>query len=198
MRQGQGGKPGPMGRSGLVERKGNAPPRSKRRLAFCLLAVASLLTACAGGRIRDGIYVNEAKGFALQLPSNAWNVERGGPADLVLRHVRHQAGLVVNGTCGEVPPDRPLMIVSRHFFFGIQGKEILREDRRTAAQGEAVEVVLQGELEGRQYLLHGYTLKGARCVYDLVLFAGPEAYADVNAEFEVLVRRFQFLNGSTR
>lgn len=64
------------------------------------------------------------------------------------------------------------------------------------AQGEAVEVVLRGELEGREYLLHGYTLKGPRCVYDLVLFAAPEAYADVNAEFEVLVRRFQFLNGS--
>ncbi len=58
-----------------------------------------------------------------------------------------------------------------------------------------VGISLTGELGGRELLLHGYTLKGPGCVYDLVLFASPKAYSEVNGEFEALVRRFQLLRG---
>ena len=102
---------------------------------------------------------------------------------------------MVNATCGEIPPDRPLGIVGRHLFFGIQEKETLRQEQRTGPEGEVFEVVLRGELGGRELLLHGYTLKGPGCVYDLVLFASPEDYSEVNGEFEALVRRFQLLRG---
>ncbi len=177
--------------------------RSRRHLwlamrkcfCFCLLGVGIFLTACGAGRIIGRTYTNEAKGFAVQLPPNSWSVETGQEADLVFRHKDRQAGIVVNATCGEIPPDRPLAIVSRHLFFGIQEKEILRQEQRTGPEGEVFEVVLRGELGGRELLLHGYTLKGPGCVYDLVLFASPEDYSEVNGEFEALVRRFQLLRG---
>lgn len=173
----------------------NGSGRSKRHFSLCLLAVGIFLTACAGAHIRNGTYINETKGFGVQLPPRAWTVETGDEADLVLRHKYRQAGMVVNAICGEIPPDRPLAIVSRHLFFGIQEKETLRQEQRTGREGEVFEVVLRGELGGRELLVHAYTLKGPGCVYDLVLFAPPEDYSEVNGEFEALVRRFHLLTG---
>lgn len=167
-------------------------------VAFCGLAFAIFLTACAAGRITQGAYVNEVKGFSIPLPSSGWRVETGDEADLVLRHQHHQAGILINATCGEIPPDRPLPIISRHLFFGIDGKEILQQETRATAHGEAVEVVLRGELGGRELVLHAYTLRGSGCVYDLVLFAPPDEYSQLNGEFEALVGRFQLLGGEAR
>ncbi|MCI0483758.1 MAG: hypothetical protein L0Y78_04150 [candidate division NC10 bacterium] len=142
--------------------------------------------------------MNEAKGFAVPLPPNGWSVETGEEADLLLRHQNRKAGMVVNATCGEIPSGRPLEIVSRHLFFGIRAKEVLRGERRATAQGEVFEVVLRGELDGEELLLHAHTLRGPECVYDLVLFASPEEYSRVNGEFETMLPRFQLVGGGTR
>ena len=171
---------------------------ASRHFGFSLPVLGILLTACAAGQIRGGTYVNEAKGFVVQLPSEGWELETGQEPDLVLRHRSRQAGMLVNATCDQILLHRPLEIAARHFFFGIRGKEIMRQDRRTDDHGEALEMVLQGELGGRKLLLHGYTLKGPGCVYDLVLFATPKDYSEANAEFEVLVRRFQLVSGEKR
>jgi hypothetical protein len=160
--------------------------------------VGLLLTACAAGRIRDGAYVNEAKGFAVRLPSQAWDVEMGGEPDLFFRHQSRQAGILVHATCGEIPPDRSLEIASRHLFFGIHGQDFLRQDRHNPGDREAVEVLLRGKLQGQELLLHGFSVKGSGCVYDLVLFATPEQYAEADQEFEAAVRHFQLLGAETR
>lgn len=165
---------------------------------FCLLAVGLLLTACAAGHIRDHAYISEAKGYRVQLPAEAWDVEMGKEADLVLRHRNGQAGIVVNATCDETLRDRPLEIEIRRLFFGIREKELLRQERHTENPWEVVEVVLRGELGGRSLLFHGYTLKASGCLYDLVLFAPSEHYAAVNEEFETLVHRFQLSKGGQR
>lgn len=182
----------------VMDRDDNSCLRNKKYTRFSLLAIGILLTACATGRIRDGMYTDESKRFAVELPSEAWNVETNNEADLVLRHKYRQAGILINATCGEVPSQRTLEIVSRHLFFGIRGKQILQQDQYTAAQGEALEVVLRGELGGREFLLHGYTFKGRGCVYDLVLFAPPKEYSELNGEFEALVQRFKLFRGETR
>jgi len=166
-----------------------------RHFRFFLPAVGILLTACAAGQIRGGTYVNEAKSFAVQLPSEVWDLETGKEPDLLLRHRSGQAGMLVHATCDQTLFNRPLEIAARHLFFGIKQREILRHDRRTDNQGEALEIVLKGELDGQKLFLHGYTLRGPGCVYDLVLFASPEAYAEANGEFEAMVRRFQLLRG---
>ncbi|MBI4607488.1 MAG: hypothetical protein HY726_00585 [Candidatus Rokubacteria bacterium] len=169
---------------------------SRLRIWFPVLGI--FLVACAGGRISAGAYMNQAKGFAVQLPLAGWNVETDKEPDLLLRHAHRQAGISIHATCGGIPRDRPLEIVSRHLFFGIRGKQILWQERRTASPEEALEVVLRGELGGRELLLHGYTVKGAGCVYDLVLFAAPEDYSDVKGDFEALVRGFRRLREETR
>lgn len=161
-------------------------------------AVGILLTACAGARIADGAYINQAKGFMVRLPSAGWNVETAQEPDLLLRHAHRQAGMSIHAVCGAIPPDRPLEVISRHLFFGIRGKQVLWQERRTASPEQALEVVLRGQLGGRDLLLHGYTVKGRGCVYDLVLFAAPEEYSDVNGDFEALARGFRVLRDETR
>lgn len=144
------------------------------------------------------MYVNEAKDFAIQLPPAGWSVQTGKEPDLLLRHAERAAGMSVHATCGEVPRGRRPEIVSRHLYFGIQGKEILRQERRAASPEEALEVVLRGQLEGQELLLHGYTVVGRDCVYDLVLFAAPKDYSQVNGDFEALVHSFRRLREETR
>jgi hypothetical protein len=167
------------------------PGQVAPRLRICFPAVGIFLTACASGQIRDGAYINEAKGFAVQLPFAGWDVETRKEPDLLLRHASRHAGISVHATCGKVPSDRPLEIASRHLFLGIQRKQILRQERRAASREEMLEVVLRGEVDSRELLLHGYTLARPGCVYDLVLFAAPEDYAAVNGEFETFVRSFR-------
>ncbi|MBI3858496.1 MAG: hypothetical protein HY293_22660 [Planctomycetes bacterium] len=142
--------------------------------------------------------MNEAKGFVVQLPAAGWTVETGKEPDLLLRHASRQAGVSIHATCGEIPPDRPLEIASRHLFFGIRGKQILAQERRVASPQEALEVLLRGDLGGRELLLHAYTLEGPGCIYDMVLFAAPGDYSALEGEFETLVRSFRRLHGETR
>lgn len=157
-----------------------------------LVPVVAILSAgCASGRLRDGAYVNETKGFVVRLPSPAWNVEAGREPDLLLSHRHRRAGISVHAACGELPPDRRVEIASRHLFFGLRDKRIIHDYHRAAFRDDAVEVMLRGETDGEEFLLHGYTVKGSRCLYDLVLFAAPEDYASVNSEFEALVRGFR-------
>jgi hypothetical protein len=171
---------------------------SNKYFQFCVLVIMILLTACTGGRIMAGSYINEAKRFAVPLPPNGWSVETDEEADLLLRHQFLQAGMVVNATCGEIPSDRALEVVSRHLFFGIDRKEMLRQERRMTPQGEALEAILRGELGGQELLLHAYILRGPGCVYDFVLYASPDEYSQLNGEFEALVGQFQLLGVETR
>lgn len=165
----------------------------KQLFLLRLLAITTLFSGCASAWISDGAYVNEAKGFAVKLPPAAWKVQTGEEADLILRHKHREAGILINASCSEVPPNRPLTILSRHLFFGVREKEILREQRRSLSQGEALEVVLRGEMGTMGLLLHGYTVKEHGCVYDLVLFASPRDYPEIGGEFDVLVQQFRIL-----
>ncbi|MBI2205128.1 MAG: hypothetical protein HYU41_14875 [Candidatus Rokubacteria bacterium] len=161
-------------------------------------AVGIFLAACAGPQIRDGAYANAAKRFVVPLPSAGWTVEMDAGPDLLLRHESRQAGISVHATCGEIPADRRVEIASRHLFFGIQDKQVLRDEPRAGSPEEGSEVLLRGHVEGRDLLLHGYTVKGSGCLYDLVLFAAPEDYAEVDGEFEALVHGFRRSSGQTR
>lgn len=172
---------------GIARIQGQVAPR----LRIWFPAVGIFLTACASGQISDGAYINEAKGFVVQLPLAGWDVETLKEPDLLLRHASRRAGISIHATCGKIPPDRPLEITSRHLFLGIQRKHLLRQERHGAAREETLEVILRGEVERRDLLLHGYTLKRPGCVYDLVLFAAPEDYPAVDGEFEALVQSFR-------
>lgn len=149
--------------------------------------------------MRGGRYVNETKGFTVSLPAAAaWSIDTAGQPDLFLRHARRRAGISINATCGTVPPDRPVDIVSRHLLFGIRNKHILRQDRRVMSGHEALEVVLRGELRDQDLVLHGYTVKNSHCVYDLVLVAVPEDYWEVDEDFETVVRGFRLSRADAR
>lgn len=177
---------------------GQGTSGSIARISGQVAAIAVLATACASGTIRDGAYVNEAKGFAVELPSVGWTADTHGEPDLLLRHADRDAGISIHATCRGIPPERPPEIVSRHLFFGIRGKRVLRQEGRAALAPESLDVILRGELDGRELLLHGYSLLSPRCIYDLVLFAAPEAFATTNVEFEALVRSFRRSEGGLR
>lgn len=168
-----------------------AAMRSGRRFWFPAMAI--LLAGCASARVSGGAYINETKRFTARLPSDAWRVEAGKSPDLLLRHRSRQAGMSIHATCGRVPASRSVEVVGRHLFFGIERKDVLEQERWPTAGGEGLELVVRGELDGREFLLHSYTLKDPGCVYDLVLFADSEDYAAVNQDFEAFVHGFRRL-----
>lgn len=79
-----------------------------------------LLSGCATGRILDGAYLNEAKGFKVRLPSSVWTLEKGGEPELVFNHNTLPAGMMVNATCGGRAPVRELHVLGRHLLFGLK------------------------------------------------------------------------------
>lgn len=49
-----------------------------------VVAIGLVSAACASGRIRDGAYVDAAKGFAVTLPADGWRVDTDHAPDLLL------------------------------------------------------------------------------------------------------------------
>lgn len=60
------------------------PGTVARRGRVLVVAIGLVSAACASGRIRDGAYVDAAKGFAVTLPADGWRVDTDHAPDLLL------------------------------------------------------------------------------------------------------------------
>src|SRR3972149_10798142 len=95
------------------------------RMAF----IGGLLTGCAAasGRVVDGVYVDGAKGFRVDLSRSGWQVTQSPGADLALRHADVDASMAVSASCTEQERGS-LPALARHVFFGLRQVEWLRQE----------------------------------------------------------------------
>src|SRR3990172_9740352 len=94
------------------------------RVAF----IGGLLTGCAAasGRVVDGVYVDAAKGFRVDLPRSGWRVTQSPGADLALHNTGTDASMAVSASCPEQERG-PLPALARHVFFRLRQVEWLRQ-----------------------------------------------------------------------
>lgn len=156
--------------------------------------VSVLLTGCAtAGRTLDGFYVDEAKGFRVQLPRDKWQIMEPHPgADLAVRDVQSDARMAVSASC----PGRergPLPALVQHLFFGLRDVERVHQERIMVDGAVGIDAVIKASWEGRPVQIRSVVIQRNGCLYDLLYVAPPETFAVRSADFDAFLGGWQFL-----
>jgi len=163
-----------------------------RRSRPAVLA-ALLLTSCGGGRFLNGAYLDEAKGFRVALPPG-WERVRLEGADVALREPGGAVTLAVAASCPPAEEAEPA-ILTRHLFFGLRQRELLRQERVSVDGATGLQTVLSARVGGTPVLVQSVVIRRGNCLYDLLAVARPEAAAGGEAAFGAFLHGWQFLRG---
>jgi hypothetical protein len=164
---------------------------ASRRGTALVVAVALALGACAGRRIVDGVYHAPA-GYRVRLPGPAWTVAGESRADLELRHRTAAAGMLVNASCDPAVARRDAGVLARHLLLGLRDRAMVEVDELPVNGRMASHRLLEGRMRqsDERVRIESYTLKGERCVYDLLYVAAPEAFDAWRGDFRRFVESF--------
>jgi hypothetical protein len=153
------------------------------------LGLALALSACAAGRIENGVFYS-AKGYQVTLPREGWRVEPGGRAELELRREAPPGGMLADVTCDGREAGRPLGVLARHLTFGLAHRVTLENDRAVMGGREAGHMVVRGSADGAEVTVEAVVLKGRRCVYDFLYVAPTAAFETGRGDFKAFVGSF--------
>ena len=149
------------------------------------------LGACAGRRIVDGVY-HAPSGYRVTVPGPAWEVAADSRADLELRHRTAPAGMVANAVCDPAVARRGWDVLGQHLLIGLRDRAMLEANEAPVNGRVASHRLLEGRMQqtDERVRVESYTLKGDRCVYDLLFVAPPEAFDAWRGDFERFVHSF--------
>ena len=162
----------------------------RRAAAFAATALA--LAACAGKRIEQGIF-HGPSGYRVALPPDgAWQIVEKSRADLELRHRTGAAGMLVNGLCDPAVARRESGVLARHLLMGIRDRVEIESGEVPVNGRLASHRLLEGRMRQseQRVRVESYTLRGDRCVWDLLFVAEPEAFEDGRDDFRRFVESF--------
>jgi hypothetical protein len=162
---------------------------ARRTAALVVLTLA--LGACAGRRVVDGVY-RAPSGFRVTVPSEAWEVAPNSRADLELRHRTAPVGMLANAVCDPAVTQRDWDVLARHLLLGLRDREVVEGGEVPVNSRTASHRVVEGRMRQSddRVRIESYTLKGERCVYDLLYVAAPAAFDAWRGDFARFVESF--------
>jgi hypothetical protein len=113
-------------------------------------------------------------------------------ADLELRHREAAAGMLVNALCDPAAVRRPPEILARHLAMGLRERVEIERGEVPVNGRVASHRLLEGRM-GRsdaRVRVESYTVKGERCVYDLLYVAPPDVFDGTRPDFQRFVESF--------
>lgn len=112
--------------------------------------------------------------------------------DLLLWSRRLSAYIAVYSRCpGE--EEGPLPILAKHLFLGLRNRRILEQKALSLDGAEGLVTTLEATLDGRPVTLQSVVVKQLDCLYDLIYFAPPGAFASGLPEFESFLSGWRFV-----
>jgi hypothetical protein len=162
-----------------------------RRPAALAAALALALGACAGHRIVDGVY-QAPSGYRVALPGAAWEVEADTRADLELRNRTAPAGMLANAVCDPAVIRRGWDVLAQHLLIGMRERHVVEAGEAPVNGRVASHRLLEGRMRqsDERVRIESFTLKGERCVYDLLYVAAPDAFDAWRGDFQRFVESF--------
>jgi hypothetical protein len=154
-------------------------------------AIALGLGGCAGGRIVEGVY-RAPSGYRVTVPGPAWEVAPESRADLELRHRTAPVGMLANAVCDPAVARRGWDVLARHLLIGMRDREVVETGEIPVNGRVASHRVLEGRMRqtDERVRVESYTVKGDRCVYDLLYVAPPAAFDTWRGDFGRFVESF--------
>ena len=162
------------------------------RRALALAAAALVVGACAGKRIEQGVF-HAPSGYRVALPADGeWRVVEDSKADLELRHRTAPAGMLVNGVCDPAVARRAPDALARDLLLPLRDRVDLEHGEVPVDGRMASHRLVEGRLRrsDERVKVESYTVRGTRCVYDLLFVAPPEAFDAERADFGRFVESF--------
>ena len=155
------------------------------------LALALALLACGPKTSFDGTtYRGDGVAFKVGKPPSTWRRMDAARGLLAFRDEASHATILVNGRCNEDGDDVPLQALMGHLFLRFT-ERVTDEEEVVAFDGrEALRTVLSAKLDGVPKRFSALVFKKDGCVYDMVLIAAPETFADVRPRFDQFVQSF--------
>ena len=162
-----------------------------RRTAALVAVLALATSACAGRRLVDGVY-HAASGYRVTVPGPSWRVEPDSRADLELRQPDEPVGMLANAVCDPAVVRRGWDVLSQHLLIGMRDRVVVESGEAPVNGRVASHQVLEGRMRqsGERVRIESYTLKGERCVYDLLYVAPPGAFDRWRSDFQRFVESF--------
>jgi hypothetical protein len=166
----------------------SAAPR-RARAAAAVLALA--FGACAGQRIVDGVY-HAPGGYRITLPGPDWEPAPDSRADLELRNRTAPAAMLVNAVCDPAVARRQGSVLAQQLLLGLRDRAMMESDDTPVDGRLASHRVLEGRMRDsdERVRIESYTVKGGRCVYDLLYVASPDAFDTWRTDFRRFVDSF--------
>jgi len=165
-------------------------PAGRRALALATAALA--VSACAGKHIEHGVF-HAPSGYRVALPADGeWRVVEDSRADLELRHRTTPAGMLVNGVCDPAVARRGPDALARDLLLSLRDRVELEHGEVPVNGRVAAHRLVEGRprRSDERVRVESYTVRGDRCVYDLMFVAPPEAFDAERAEFHRFVESF--------
>ena len=162
-----------------------------RRGTTLTAALALTLGACAGHGIVGGVY-QAPSGYRVTLPGAAWEVTPDSRADLQLRHRTAPAGMLVNALCDPAVARRADDVLAQHLLLGMRDRQVIEANEAPVNGRVASHRLLEGRMRqsDERVRIESYTLRGDRCVYDLLYVAAPDAFEAWRGDFQRFVDSF--------
>jgi hypothetical protein len=163
--------------------------------AIALLAAVAVAACATGTRIEGGIY-RAPSGYRVALPGTEWDVmtdeERGSRTDLQLRHRDGRSAMLAHGACDDAAVRRSFDILTRHVLIGLRDRTVVEDGSAQVNGRTAAHTVVDGRQRqsDERVRVESYVVKDARCVYDLLFVAAPEAFEARRAAFQSFVDSF--------
>jgi hypothetical protein len=131
-------------------------------------------------------------GYRVTLPGAAWEVAPDSRADLELRHRTAPAGMLVNALCDPAVVRRGGDVLAQHLLLGMRDREVIEVNEVPVNGRAASHRLLEGRMRqsDERARIESYTLKGERCVYDLLYVAAPDAFDAWRGDFQRFVDSF--------
>jgi len=162
-----------------------------RRAAVIAAVLAMALGACAGRRIVEGVY-HAPSGYRVTLPGAAWEIAPDARADLELRNRTAPAGMLANAVCDPAVARRGWDVLAQHLLIGMRDRDVVEANEAPVNGRVASHRLLEGRMRqsDERVRIESYTLKGERCVYDLLYVAAPSAFDAWRGDFQRFVESF--------
>ncbi|MGH7354398.1 MAG: hypothetical protein ACRELS_07490 [Candidatus Rokuibacteriota bacterium] len=161
------------------------------RAGAVIVGLVAALGACAGAHVREGGVFRSASGYRVTVPGPEWKEAAAGRADLELRHATLRAGMLANAQCDPAVARRRLDVLGRQLLIGVRELRWVEHGETPVNGRAAAHALLEGRLDGGAPVrIEAYTLRDARCVYDLLLVAEPSAFDGARGDFLRFVNSF--------
>ena len=164
---------------------------ARRRATAGAAVLALVLGACAGRRVVDGVY-HAPSGYRVAMPGPAWEQAPDSRADLELRNRTAPAGMLANAVCDATVARRDGGVLVQQLLLGMRDRAMMESDETPVNGRVAWHRLLEGRMRDsdQRVRIESYTVKGDRCVYDLLYVASPDAFDTWRADFQRFVDSF--------